>query len=102
MMGKIEFCAQYFKIQNSNFNLSLRLCVFTCFISFSATHSYASYSFNANCIAAYNAAWSMHGAEVNSYLNLEKRRDRSNLIPQYISNLAQFVNVFSNENKAAF
>lgn len=62
----------------------------------------ASYLFDANCRAAYNAAWGLKPIDATAYLILEKKQHPDNLVPLYLANLSRFVEIFASEDKAAF
>ena len=71
------------------------------FGSFSQSAS-AEYVFDANCKAAYLAAWSFKPVEVNKYLSEEKTKAPANHIPVYIASLSKFINVFSSDETSTY
>src|ERR1017187_4799227 len=78
-------------------NLILSIFLVLCFIN-----ARANYIFDANCRAAYLAAWSFRSNESQKYIDLESHRSPSNNIPVYIASLNRFIEVFSNEQKSVY
>ncbi len=63
---------------------------------------FSQFDFNNNCKEAYRSILSLHFAEAEKLLNVEKSTHPSNLIPVYLENYIDFFTVFIGEDPLSF